>query len=162
MKIVNKGNGIFTVEMENSKDTFIPRSFFYKNQEVKEIHIPEGVTQICDEAMIFCYNLEKVYLPSTIKKLCYGIFYGNSQRKIEIIYNGSVTSFKKISRPYKETITVNIPGPYDGYPYYSTEGSYNEEREEMRYFDAFCSEIEVTTKDGKKLYYGFSNHDKKN
>ena len=37
-----------------------------------------------------------------------------------------------------------------------------EEREEMRHLDDFCSQIEVITNDGKKLYYGFSNHDKKN
>ncbi len=162
MKIVNKGNGVFTVEMENERDTVVPKSLFYKNQEAEEIHFSEGIKIINDEAMCFCYSLKKVYLPSTIEQLRYGIFYGISHHMVTIYFDGSVTRFKKISRPYKETITVNIPGPYDGYPYYCTEGSYNEERVETRHFDAFCSQIEVICNDGKRLYYGYSNHDKKN
>lgn len=162
MKVVNKGNGAFTVEMEREGDTIVPKSLFYKNQEAIEIHFPEGIKIINDEAMPFCYSLEKVYLPSTIEQLRHGIFYGISNKKIEIYFNGSVTRFKKISRPYKETVIVNIPGPYDRYPYYNSEGSYDEERVETRYFDAFCSQIEVVCNDGKRLYYGYSNHDKKN
>ena len=160
MKVVNKGNGVFTVEMENERDTVVPKSLFYKNQEAEEIHFPEGIKIINDEAMCFCYSLKKVYLPSTIEQLRYGIFYGISNYKIEVYFDGSVTQFKEISKPYKETITVNIPGPYDGYPYYCSEGSYGEEREEMRYFDASCSKIEVICNDGQKLYYGYSNSGK--
>ena len=159
MKIVNKGNGVFTVEMENENDTTVPKSLFYKS-DAEEIIFPEGIKVINDEAMCFCYSLKKVYLPSTIEQIKYGTFYGISQHAITIYFDGSVSRFKKISKPYKEIITVNIPGPYDGYPYYSTEGSYNEEREEMRYFDAFCSEIEVICSDNQKLYYGYSNSGK--
>lgn len=159
MKIVNKGNGVFTVEMENENDTTVPKSLFYKS-DAEEIIFHEGIKVINDEAMCFCYSLKKVYLPSTIEQIKYGIFYGISQHAITIYFDGSVSRFKKISKPYKEIITVNIPGPYDGYPYYSTEGSYNEEREEMRYFDAFCSEIEVICNDNQKLYYGYSNSGK--
>ena len=161
MKIVNKGNGVFTVAMENENDTTVPKSLFYKS-DAEEIIFPEGIKVINDEAMCFCYSLKKVYLPSTIEQIKYGIFYGMSQHAITIYFDGSVSRFKKISKPYKEIITVNIPGPYDGYPYYSTEGSYNEEREEMRYFDAFCSKIEVICNDNQKLYYGYSNSGKKN
>ena len=161
MKVINKGNGIFTVEMENENDTTVPKSLFYKST-AEEIIFPEGIKVIGDEAMCFCYSLKKVHIPSTVEKIKYGIFYGVSNHVVTIYFDGSATRFKKISKPYKEIITVNIPGPYDGYPYYSTEGSYNEEREEMRHFDDFCSQIEVITNDGKKLYYGFSNHDKKN
>ena len=85
MKVVNKGNGVFTVEMENERDTVVPKSLFYKNQEAEEIHFPEGIKIIDDEAMCFCYSLRKVYLPSTVEQLRHGIFYGISAHKIEVI-----------------------------------------------------------------------------
>ncbi|MBR2024178.1 MAG: leucine-rich repeat protein [Clostridia bacterium] len=104
MKIINKGNGIFTVEMENERDTVVPKNLFYKNQEVEEIHFPEGVKIINDEAMPFCYCLKKVYLPSTIEQLRHGIFYGISHHTVTVYFNGSVTRFKKyqdrIKQPY--------------------------------------------------------------
>lgn len=162
MKLINKGNGVFYVEMENERDIIVPKHLFYKNQEAIEIHFPEGIKIINDEAMPFCYSLERVYLPSSIEQLRHGIFYGNSNKKIEIYFNGSVTKFKKISRPYKAIVYVNASGPYDHYPYYSSEGSYNEERVETRHFDVSCAEIEVICNDGKRLYYGYSNNDKKN
>lgn len=74
----------------DSKLTYIPRSFakgagiksFTIPSNVKEIdsrafmssaltsiEIPEGVTCIGLEAFVFCQNLEKVTLPSTLKKI---------------------------------------------------------------------------------------------
>ena len=161
MKIINKGNGVFTVEMENGEKE-IPRSAFYMNKEVVELYIPSGVEVINDEAFCFCSKLEKVHMPSSIKKLRNGIFYGNSYRMIEVFYDGTSEQFKKIAKSYQEMITVNIPGPYDGYPYYCTEGSYNKEVLEWRYFDNCCSDCQVVCNDGKRLFYGFSNHKIKN
>ena len=161
MKVINKGNGIFTVESERDGDTNVRESLFYKNLEAREIHFPEGVTAIDRASMPYCYNLEKVYMPSTLKKLGDEIFRGIISRVVEIYYNGTSKQFKKLAAPFVETVTVNVSGPYDHYPYYSSEGSYTKEEKQVCSFDASCAEIEVICKDGIKLYYGFSNYEKK-
>ncbi len=161
MKVINKGNGVFTVEPEKDGDTVVRQSLFYKVLEAREIHFPEGVTEIASESMPYCYNLEKVYMPSTVKKLGSEIFRGIISRVIEIYYNGTSKQFKKLASPFVKTITVNVPGPYDHYPYYSSEGSYTKEEKQVCSFDGACAEIEVICKDGIKLYYGFCNHEKK-
>ena len=161
MKVINKGNGVFTVESECNGDTTVRESLFYKNLEAKEIHFPEGVTEIDRESMPYCYNLEKVYMPSTVKKLGSGIFRGVISRVIEIYYNGTSQQFKDLASPVVETVTVNVSGQYDRYPYYNSDGSYTKEEKRECSFDATCAEIEVICNDGIKLYYGFSNYEKK-
>jgi hypothetical protein len=54
---------------------------------LKEIVIPEGITEIRSNCFINCKNLEKVVLPSTLKLIDTNAFYGCDNLK-EVIYNG--------------------------------------------------------------------------
>ena len=57
-------------------------SIFKNNTMVKEVVIPEGYTEIADEAFYGCTALEIVYIPSTITQMGKNIFYNNN-----MVYN---------------------------------------------------------------------------
>ena len=73
-------------------DNLLPNAYFgqnsfYECMNLKEIVIPEGITEIRSNCFINCKNLEKVTLPSTLKLIDTNAFYGCEGLK-EIVYNG--------------------------------------------------------------------------
>ena len=66
---------------------YFGQNSFYECMNLKEIVIPEGITEIRSNCFINCKNLEKVVLPSTLKLIDTNAFYGCDNLK-EVIYNG--------------------------------------------------------------------------
>ena len=58
---------------------------FMANKNIKEVILPEGVTEIGEYAFYQCSNLEEVVLPSSVKKLGVRAFYAcGNLRKINL------------------------------------------------------------------------------
>ena len=56
--------------------TKVPDSMFYGCEELTEVVIPEGVTEISDSAFTLCSALQYVKLPKTLKKIGAEAFFG--------------------------------------------------------------------------------------
>lgn len=50
--------------------------FAFKDGEVVEVTLPEGVTEIRDNAFCGCKKLERINLPSSLRIIGFGAFYG--------------------------------------------------------------------------------------
>ena len=60
----------------------------YQYYTIKEVVIPEGVTEIGDGAFQYCKNLEKITLPSTLESIDYGAFQNCSKLTNVILPDG--------------------------------------------------------------------------
>ena len=85
----------------NKKITAIANEAFISNQSLKEVVIEDGIKYIGkntslhnldDGAFAYCYNLEKIVFPSTLKKISKCAFYGCKNLKEIYLPEG----FKKI------------------------------------------------------------------
>lgn len=70
----------------------IGKQAFYKTK-IREIVIPEGVEEICDEAFAYCEYIKKVLLPSTLKRIGNRAFFG-CHNLVEI----KMTTEKKVGK----------------------------------------------------------------
>ncbi len=75
------------------KGAYLGQNAFYECKNLKEIVIPEGITEIRENCFINCVNLERIYLPSTLKVIKTNAFKGCESLK-EVIFNDN--SLKKI------------------------------------------------------------------
>ena len=73
--ITYKGNTYVPFEVLYIPDgvTYID-DYKYQYYTIKEVVIPEGVTEIGERAFYYCKNLEKITLPSTLESIDYGAF----------------------------------------------------------------------------------------
>lgn len=154
MKKIKINEGIYTIELENNDEPIHWDASFSKHCDLVELIIPDGATTIKDKGFIYCTNLKKINLPSSIKFLGDSLFYGTYEL-IEINYNGTSEEFKELAKHRKVIRPIQVPGNYDVQPYCNTQGTYYEDREVIEYFDNFCAKCEVKCKDGIILKYGY-------
>lgn len=70
---------------------------FAGDENIKKLVVDEGITTISECMFINCTNLNAIYLPSTIKHIEKGAFYGtNINGKQKVYYNGNEKQYKKI------------------------------------------------------------------
>ena len=62
---------------------------FYARNNLVNVIIPEGVTNIGNSAFKYCKNLTSVIIPSTVKGIEYGAFFSCSRLKNVIIFEGT-------------------------------------------------------------------------
>ena len=74
----------------------IPFRGLWFMDNLKEVHIIEGIELIDMQAFNHCSNLETVYLPSTVKRVADNAFYRCPSLK-KVIYNGSKEDKEKIN-----------------------------------------------------------------
>ena len=158
MKTINKGSGVFYIELEPG-ETEIKEKAFYHRMDIVELHLPNGLKKIGNEAFMFCYNLKKIYLPSSVKELGHSIFYNINH--VEVFYEGTSKEFIKLVRPDVHEVSELVRGHFDSYPYYNSDGSYYKTEKRVIAFDETCPECEVVCNDGERLYYGFCNYQRK-
>ncbi len=74
--------------------------------QIKELHVPEGVTYIGAYAFRGCTNMTKAYLPASLETLGYGALgvYGSEHYAClelnEIFYAGTVDAWNKLYEEY--------------------------------------------------------------
>ena len=159
MKHTNQ-NGVFTFILENGENT-LTSFYIRKNMEMEKAVLPKGLKKIEEMAFYNCKKLREVVLPDTVTYLGNNLFAFSSDN-IRIEYEGSSKAFRKLVEGVTETRYELSRGEWDKYPYYNSTGSEYVEETFVVCFDGSCDKIEVfCKKDGKTLYYGWGNRDKK-
>lgn len=108
-------NGVLTQYAGGERDVVVPSgvtdigTIFKNNKLLHSITIPEGVTEIANEAFEFCNNLEDISIPRTVKRIGESAFaFCNNLRFINIPEGVEVIAAKAFDR-LKKLRSVVIP-----------------------------------------------------
>ena len=144
-----------------AKVIYVKRFYIRKNMQITKEVLPKGLKKIEEMAFYNCKNLREAVFPDTLKFIGDDIFAFSSD-DIRIEYEGSSKQWRKLVEGVTDKRSELKRGQWDKYPYYNDEGSEYVEVTYEVHFDGYCDKIEVfCKKDGKTLYYGWGNKDKK-
>ena len=130
------------VNISNPDDStirFVEIKAFYKNESIKEVTLPDTVTEIRSDCFAFCKNLEKVYLGTEITEIQHHAFFnctnlkqvvlGDKLEKIEKYAFSACTSLEEIIIPPScvEIAKNAFSGKAENFKIKGEKGSYAEE-----------------------------------
>ena len=73
---------------------YLPYGYFYHNK-ANELHIPDGITDLCPNSIYGCKNLETIYLPNSITFLQEDAI-SNCPNLKYIVYEGTKSDFQNL------------------------------------------------------------------
>jgi hypothetical protein len=79
-------------------------AFCFNSTHLREVVIPDGVTEIEPQAFSCCLNLEKVFIPNSISLIGDAVFYNCPKLKSILIPKGMRKKFEVILSDYKNII----------------------------------------------------------
>lgn len=122
LKNISK-NSFTHVSLSNiSGLTSVPNKFFFDNYVIKQVDLPETITEIGEEAFRNCDNMSTLNLPSQITTFNYGALYGCKALTIEELPKSTTSldgsAFASCKIAFKSMPNVTIVGK--AIFYYST------------------------------------------
>ncbi len=124
---------------DDSTIRFVEIKAFYKNESIKEVTLPDTVTEIRSDCFAFCKNLEKVYLGTEITEIHDHAFFrcsnlkqvilGDKLEKIEEYAFSACTSLEEIIIPPSciEIGNISFAMVAENFKIKGEKGSYAEE-----------------------------------
>ncbi len=93
-------NAVIKAQIEGNNTIKVDRKAFYNSRRLKNLYIPDGVTELNPYFIQNCYNLQKVSIPDSFKHTLASWYPGSHQVKIEI-------RSKKVTNDNKEIEVVS-------------------------------------------------------
>ena len=100
MKKIKLAEGEYALELENNDEPINWGAGFFDKTDLSILHIPEGATTVAENGFQYCNNLEKIYMPASVKNLGDKMFYG-TYHCIKIYYGGTSEQFREIGKSRK-------------------------------------------------------------